>query len=167
MGKYKYESIPRRGVTQKTMSSYRQIYYHVIFRTKSSEKILPLDQLQHLFAYMHGIIKNKKCHLYRINGMEDHIHIFTDLHPSIALADFMRELKTSSSIWLKQNHDFPDFKGWASGYAALTKSHHEKDQIINYVKNQQEHHKKESFVDEYRRLLEEAGIEILEEYFLK
>ena len=148
------------------MSSYRQIYYHIIFRTKNSGKTLPLDQLKPLFAYMHGIIKNKNCHLYRINGMQDHIHIFHDLHPCISLADFMRELKTSTSIWLKQNQDFPHFKGWAEGYAALTKSHQEKDQTINYIKNQQEHHCKESFSDEYRRMLKEAGVEIKEEYFL-
>lgn len=116
---------------------------------------------------MHGIIKEKNCHLYRIKGMEDHIHILTDLHPNISLADFMRELKTASSIWLKDKNEFPHFKGWARGYAALTKSHHEKEQIINYIKNQQEHHKKESFADEYRRLLEEAGVKIIEEYFLK
>ncbi|WP_282014789.1 IS200/IS605 family transposase [Marinifilum flexuosum] len=155
------------GGKPKTMSSYRQIYYHIIFGTKKNEKTLPLEHSKLLFAYLHGIIKKKNCHLYRINGMQDHIHILTDLHPSIALADFMRELKTASSIWLKNKNEFPDFKGWAGGYAALTKSHHEKEQIINYIKNQQEHHRKETFADEYRKLLEEVGVEIVEEYFLK
>jgi REP element-mobilizing transposase RayT len=114
-----------------------------------------------------GILKEKKCHLYRINGMEDHIHILSDLHPSIALADLMRDMKTSSSVWLKQQDEFKNFKGWADGYAALTKSVHEKEQIINYIKNQQEHHKKESFADEFKRLLIEENIEINEKYFLK
>jgi putative transposase len=149
------------------MSSYRQIYYHIIFRTKRSEKTLPIEHLELLFAYVFGIIKAKKCHLYRINGMQDHIHILTDLHPNLALADFMRDLKTSSSIWLKQRTEFKDFNGWSNGYAALTKSFHEKDQIINYIKAQQEHHKQESFADEFRRLLKEEGVEIDENYFLK
>lgn len=115
---------------------------------------------------MHGILKEKECFVYRINGVEDHIHILTDLHPSIALANLMRDLKTSSSIWLKEQDEFKNFKGWASGYAAFTKSTHEKEQIINYIKNQQEHHKKELFADEFKRLLIEEKIEVDEKYFL-
>ena len=149
------------------MSSYQQIFYHIIFRTKNSEKTLPLEDSSKLYAYIFGFIKNKKCHLYRVNGMEDHIHIFTDLHPNLALANFMRDLKTSSSLWLKQQEEFKHFKGWADGYAALTKSIHEKEQIINYIKNQQIHHTKEAFNDEFRRLLNEAGIDVNEKYFLK
>lgn len=149
------------------MGSYRQILYHIIFRTKNSRKTLPLDYNDKLFAYIMGIIKQKECHLYRINGMQDHIHILTDLHPSIALADLMREIKTSSSIWLKQQTEFSNFKGWSDGYAALTVSFKDKTRVIEYIKNQQDHHKNESFSNEFRRLLEEEGIEIDEKYFLK
>ena len=105
--------------------------------------------------------------MYRINGMQDHIHILSDLHPCIALADFMREIKTSSSIWLKKQTEFSEFKGWADGYAALTISYRDKDSVIEYIKNQQKHHEIESFPDEYRRLLKAEGIEIDERYFLK
>ena len=112
-----------------------------------------------------GFIKNKNCFLYRINGMEDHLHILCDLHPTIALADFMRDIKTSSSIWLKKSGKFPEFEGWADGYAALTYSWTDKEMIIDYIKNQQEHHKVESFEDELRRLLKEFGIEVDEKYF--
>lgn len=97
--------------------------------------------------------------------MEDHLHILCDLHPSIALADFMRDLKTSSSIWLKQSGKFTEFSGWADGYAALTHGWRDKEKIVNYIKNQQEHHKKASFEDELRRLLFEQGIEVNEKYF--
>jgi REP element-mobilizing transposase RayT len=110
-----------------------------------------------LFAYIMGFIKNKNCFLYRINGMEDHIHILCDLHPNLVLADFMRDLKTPTSFWLKQNSKYPNFEGWADGYAALTYSFRDKEMIINYIKNQQEHHKKESFKEELRRLLEDQG----------
>jgi REP element-mobilizing transposase RayT len=102
------------------MSSYRQILYHLIFRTKESRKTLVQEHSRELYAYLMGIIKNKNCFLYRIIGIEDHIHILSDLHPSIALADYMRDIKTSSSIWLKQSTKFPAFEGWADGYAALT-----------------------------------------------
>jgi REP element-mobilizing transposase RayT len=125
-----------------------------------------------LFAYIIVFIKNKNCFLYRINAMEDHIHILFDLHPNIALADFMRDLKTSTSFWLKLKSKYPNFEGWADaclparqGYAALTYSFRDKEMIINYIKNQQEHHKKESFKEELRRLLEEQGVKIDERFF--
>jgi len=147
------------------MSSYRQILYHLIFRTKDGNKTLVPEHSRELYAYMLGIIKNKNCFLYRINGMEDHIHILCDLHPTIALADYVRDIKTSSSIWLKQSGKFSDFIGWADGYAALTYAWKDKEMIVNYIKNQQEHHKIESFNDELRRLLKEHGIEIDEKFF--
>ncbi len=147
------------------MSSYRQILYHLIFRTKNSQDTLVPEHSRELYAYLMGVIKNKNCFLYRINGIENHIHILSDLHPSIALADFMCDIKASSSLWLKQSGKFPNFEGWADGYAALTYSWRDKAMIVNYIKNQQEHHKKESFKDELRRLLNEHGIEIDEKYF--
>jgi len=112
-----------------------------------------------------GIIRNKNCFLYRINGMEDHIHILCDLHPSIALADYMRDIKTPTSVWLKQSGKFPDFNGWGEGYAALTYEWKDKEMIANYIKNQPEHHQKESFENELRRLLEEYEVVVDERYF--
>ena len=147
------------------MSSYRQILYHLIFRTKDSRKTLSLKHRDKLFAYITGIIKNKQCHLYRINGMEDHIHILSDLHPSVALADLMRDIKTSSSVWLKQQKEFSSFAGWAGGYAALTYSYKEKNILINYIRNQQRHHMKKSFERELKTLLKSQGIVIDERFF--
>ena len=97
--------------------------------------------------------------------MEDHIHFLSDLHPSLALADFMRDIKTASSLWIKQNGKFSSFEGWADGYAALTYTWRDKDMIVNYIRNQQEHHKEETFEEEYRRLLAEHGISVDERYF--
>ena len=97
--------------------------------------------------------------------MEEHIHILSDLHPSIALADYIRDIKTASSIWLKQNGNFPKFSGWADGYAALTYAFKDKEKIINYIINQQEHHRKTSFNDELEKLLKEQGVEIDKKYF--
>ena len=147
------------------MSSYRQILYHLLFRTKNSQKTIVPDHSKELYAYIMGIIRNKNCFLYRINGMEDHLHILSDLHPSIALADYMRDIKTSTSVWLKQSGKFPDFNGWGEGYAALTYGWKVKEMIANYIKNQPEHHQKESFENELRRLLEEYEVVVEERYF--
>jgi putative transposase len=147
------------------MSSYRQILYHMVFRTKDSRKTLVQAHSRELYAYIMGIRRNKNCFLYRINGMEDHLHILSDLHPTIALADYIRDIKTASSVWIKQSGKFSEFKGWAEGYAALTYGWKDKEMIVNYIKNQQQHHKKESFEDELKRLLNEQGIEVNEKYF--
>ena len=149
------------------MSTYRQILYHIVFRTYKNQKTLKLQYDKELYLYIFGIIKNKGCFLYRINGMEDHIHILSDLHPSIALADYMRDIKTATSIWLKENKNYPNFKGWAEGYAAFTCGFDDKENLVNYIKNQREHHKSYSFDDEYRSLMLEYGIVFNEKYFLK
>ena len=147
------------------MSSYRQILYHIIFRTKNSRKTIVLEHSDELYAYIRGIVKNKGCHLYEINGMQEHIHIILDLHPSIALADLMRDLKASSSMWLKQNPKFPDFTGWAGGYGAFTYAYGDIGRVRKYVQNQRVHHKAKDFLEEYRRLLSEHHITIDERYF--
>jgi putative transposase len=147
------------------MSSYRQILYHIIFRTHKGKRTLDQAQIKEIFAYIYGIIKNKNCTLYRINGMEDHIHILSDLHPSVALSDYVKEIKVSTSIWIKQSGKFPHFDGWAEGYAALTYSWKDKDMIINYIMQQQDHHRTTDFKEEYRKLLDEHGIIIDERFY--
>jgi len=147
------------------MSTYRQILYHIIFRTKGSEKTINRERAADLYKYIWGIIKNKKCVLFRINSMEDHIHLLSDLHPSVALADYIKEIKVSSSKWMKESGYFPAFRGWGIKYCALTYSYKERDVIANYIRNQQEHHKKESFQEEIARLLKEHGIDMDEKWF--
>jgi REP element-mobilizing transposase RayT len=109
---------------------------------------------------MWGIMQNKKCKLYRINGGSDHIHILVDIPPKIGVANFVKDLKVSSSIWLKQQFEFKQFEGWAEGYGGFTISHSDKDRVIDYIKNQKEHHKRATFMEEYKTLLKEYGIEL-------
>ena len=154
-----------RNRTGSKMSSYRQILYHIIFRTKNSVGTIPLTESEELYRYIWGIIKNKNGKLLRINGMEDHIHILSDLPPTIALADYVRDIKANSSSWLKNNPQFPAFDSWAEGYAALTYAWRDKDMIVEYIKNQREHHKQTDFITEYRQLLEEHGVAIDERFF--
>jgi REP element-mobilizing transposase RayT len=152
--------------SKSTVMAYTQILYHIVLRTKHSIPSISQKNAPLLYKYIWGIITNKKGRLYRINGMEDHIHILSDLHSSIALADFVKSIKVATSLWLKQSPDFPDFQGWSEGYAAFTYSYKEKDIIINYIKNQQKHHKQENFHDELQRLLIENKVEIDERCFL-
>jgi CRISPR/Cas system CMR-associated protein Cmr3 (group 5 of RAMP superfamily) len=87
------------------------------------------------------------------------------MHPSIAPADFMKDIKVASSLWMKKSKLFPAFIGWADGYGSFTYSYSDINRLIEYVKNQQEHHKKVTFEEEYRMILLEAGIIPDEKYF--
>ena len=148
------------------MASYRQILYHITFHTQNSSNVLYNNGNDELFRYIWGVMKNKNCKLYRINGIEDHIHIVCDLHPSIALANLVKDIKVSTSIWIKEKRIYPLFSNWAESYGAFTLSIREKDTIIKYVMNQQQHHKKETFRDEFMRLLKENNVDFDEKYLL-
>jgi REP-associated tyrosine transposase len=154
------------NTAQVHMSTYTQIYYHIVFATKNREPVLKADRRQDLFRYIWGILKNKHAHLYRINGVEDHLHILCSLHPTVTLANLVKEIKTGSSQWIKENRVFPSFSYWQVGYGAFTHSHKEKDDVIEYIKTQEAHHRRTNFRDELRRLLLEAGIEFHERYML-
>jgi putative transposase len=148
------------------MSTYKQIYYQIVFGTKDRNPTINQQNDKELYKYIWGIINQHQCKLYRINGIEDHIHIVSDLHPKVCLGDYIKEIKVASSIWMKQSGLFPAFDGWQEGYGAFTYSVKEKDRVIEYVKNQKEHHKVESFYDEFKRLLIENEIEFDEKYLL-
>ena len=144
--------------------AFTQIFYHIVFSTKERMPVLVPERRDDLFRYIWGVIKNNKSHLYRINGVEDHVHIFTSLHPTVCLAELIKDLKVASNEWIKEQKAFPGFTNWQDSYGAFTHANYDKDHIIEYIKNQQEHHKKESFKDEFRRLLIEAEIEFDEKY---
>ncbi|HPT31347.1 MAG TPA: IS200/IS605 family transposase [Prolixibacteraceae bacterium] len=140
------------------MNSYRQILYHIVFCTHDRHPALPQQFHEELYRYIWGIVKNRNSVLYRINGTCNHVHLLSDLHPSVCLADYIKEIKTASNLWMKSTGNFPGFHSWSAGYAALTYGYRDKEMIVNYIKKQKEHHKKVTFEDEYRALLKEQGI---------
>lgn len=149
------------------MTSYRQLFYHIVFHTKGAEKTINNSHCKDLYNYIWGITKNKNSKLYQINGVEDHLHLLVDIHSTITVSDFVRDVKSFSSGWMKKSGYFSSFTGWADGYGVFTVSYREKDMIIGYIKKQKEHHKAISFEEEYRNLLIEEGVSIDEKYFLK
>ena len=146
------------------MNTYRQILYHIVFCTHSRENTIPIEHHEALYKFIWGVIKKRKGFLYRINGTENHIHILSDLHPTVALSDYIKEIKTASNQWMKETGNYPRFTSWSEGCCELTYAYKDKEMIINYIKNQKEHHKTFSFDDEYRDLLKEHGIEWDEKY---
>ena len=148
------------------MSTYTQLIYHIVFSTKHREPTLLKRERRRLFTYIHQLLTNKNCHLYRINGVEDHLHILTHIHPSIAISTLVKDIKLATSDMIKKEGVFPDFNGWQDGYGAFSESIKAKERLMNYITNQEEHHTKVSFLEEYKTLLEEYEIDFDPKYLL-
>ena len=139
-------------------NTYTQLLYHIVFSTKNRIGCIAKDRRDDLYAYLWGIHKNLNCHLYRIGGVQDHVHIATSIHPGVAIAKYIEELKTSSTSWIRRENVFRNWPGWQDGYAAFTATYAEKDSLIEYVKSQEEHHRTVTFLEEIQALLERAGV---------
>lgn len=146
------------------MSTYTQILYQIVFSTKHRNRVLTPEHRPALFRYIAGILQHKNCHVYRINGVEDHLHIVTHLHPSVALASLVKDIKLATSKYIKEEGLFPYFNGWQDGYGAFTYAIEAKNNLIEYVKNQEKHHRKETFKEELVKLLLEHEVAFDEKY---
>lgn len=147
--------------------SYIQSLYHIVFRTYRSEKTINVEHERELYGIILSQSENLKAKIYRIGGMPDHVHIFVSLPATLSIAQYVQAVKTFTSKWLRESPSFPVWNGWGHEYAAISYGVHDKDMIVNYIRNQKEHHKRVSFQEEYRAFLEDSGVAIREEYCLK
>lgn len=145
--------------TASSAMTYTDIHYHLVFATKGRARDLDKSRRNDLFRFIRGILKNRNCHLYRIGGVEDHIHILTYLHPSIALADLVKEIKTATSAWIKGERVFPAFDHWQEGYGAFTCDAAARPGLIEYIKSQEEHHRVKTFAEELEELVRSCGLQ--------
>lgn len=145
--------------------SYTCLLYHIVISTKRSEPTISVEHERELYTYIYEFIKSHDCKLHRLNGMPDHLHILVGIRPSIALSDFLRDLKTATSKMMKDNKQkFPMFDGWGAEYFASTVSLSQKERVREYIINQKEHHKRINTREEIIRLCEENGISYDERY---
>ena len=142
---------------RKTNMSRVKALYHIVFCTKGREMSLPLSMIEDLFRFIWKDTTDLKCRLIRIGGIQNHLHLLIDLHPSIALSDFIKRIKTHSSAWLRGDSRYPLFNGWSREYFATTVSENDVMHIINYIKGQREHHLGVDFGNELRALCESSG----------
>jgi len=144
--------------------SYRKVNLQIVFAVKNRKALLHKSWRHELFQYIAGIINQRDHFSLAVNGVEDHIHIFLDYNCKELISDLVREIKKSSNAYINDKNLCKKKFEWQSGYGVFSHGYREKDIIINYVKNQETHHKKRSFQKEYKSLLKSFEIDFNEEY---
>ena len=139
-------------------NTYTQIYIHIIFAVQGRQNLISKDWKEEVHKYIAGILRNKKQKLLAINSMPDHAHIFIGMKPDIALSDLVRDVKASSSLFINEKKWVRGKFHWQEGFGAFSHSHSQIDSVVNYIKNQEKHHSRKSFKEEYLRLLERFDV---------
>lgn len=148
-------------------NTYTQIYLHLVFAVQNRMSLIGIEWKDELYKYITGIIQNNHHKLIAINGMPDHLHIAVGYKPHQLIPELLQNIKGSSSGWInKQKFVKAKFK-WQEGYGAFSFSHSHIDRVVKYIINQQNHHKKKTFGQEYVELLKKYNIEYDERYILK
>ncbi|MCF8379135.1 MAG: IS200/IS605 family transposase [Bacteroidales bacterium] len=145
-------------------NTYSKIYIQLIFAVRNRDALILPDFEEELYKYIAGIIRNQKQKLLAINSTKDHIHIFVGLEPTCRISDLVREIKSDSSKMINEKK-LSKFKfNWQEGYGAFSYGASQKQNVINYVMNQKEHHHKSSFRDEYVTFLKKFEVDHDEKY---
>jgi REP element-mobilizing transposase RayT len=145
-------------------NTYTKLYVHCVFTPKGRQSILKESIMDNVHKYIYGTIKGKNCYPLAINGTNDHVHILVGFCPSLSVEDLVRDIKRSSSLYINTNHLLAQKFSWQEGYGAFTVGYRELDIVYKYILNQQTHHLKRRFKEEYSGMLTDHGIDFSTEY---
>jgi REP element-mobilizing transposase RayT len=148
-------------------NTFTQIHIHFVFAVKFRDAIISAKWKDFLIKYITGIIHNNNHKLLAINGTSDHIHILIGLRPSQSISDLMKDVKQSSSKWINENKLGKGRFEWQQGYGAFSHSKSQINQVINYINNQEQHHKKLTFKEEYLNFLTKFEVNYDEKFIFK
>ena len=141
-------------------SSYINISLHIIFHIKNTSCVIKEEDLSRLFHYIGGTIRATNGHVYIVGGRPDHIHILASPPVMLSLADFVRTIKANSSRWIKELGPCYSNFLWQEGYAAFSVSESMKVHVINYISNQETHHRRQTTQEEFQQFLEKNGLKL-------
>ena len=145
-------------------NTFSQIYIQIVFAVRGRENLILQNHKEELHKYITGIITNRKQKLLAINCMPDHTHIFVGIKPTCYLPDLVRDIKSVSSRFIKNKKKFLKNFSWQEGYGAFSYSHSQITNVIQYINNQEQHHKKRTFREEYLDLLKKFDVDYGEQY---
>jgi len=147
--------------------TYSQIYIQIVFAVKGRNNLIHSNWEGDLYKYITGIVQNKEQKMLAINGMPDHVHFLIGMKPSCCLSDLVREIKKSSNLFINEKRFVKSKFEWQSGYGAFSYSRSALDNVIAYIMNQKNHHKKKTFREEYIEFLQKFQIEYKDEYLFE
>ena len=147
--------------------SLSKLYVHIIFHVKDERIAIRPEDEKELYAYIGGIIKQNASFPIKINGTGNHIHVLSTLSKNLSLANFVETIKKNSSRWIKTKNIHYQHFAWQGGYAGYSVSQSKIAIVTNYIEHQKEHHKKQSFKDEYLKFLQEYSVNFDENYLWK
>ncbi|MBL7891227.1 MAG: IS200/IS605 family transposase [Bacteroidia bacterium] len=147
--------------------TYSQIYIQLVFAVKGKQSLITEKVKVPLYKYISGIIENQKQKLYIINGAPDHVHILISMSPVISISSLVREIKEHSTKFINSNSFITGKFQWQEGFGAFSYSKSQVPDLIEYIKNQELHHAKKSFREEYLDLLNKNEIKYKEEYLFE
>jgi len=147
--------------------TYSQIYIQIVFAVGNRKYMIHPSIEEEVYKYITGVITNKNQKLLAINGIPDHIHILIGMKPSCCLSDLVREVKKSSNEFINEKWPSKHKFHWQGGFGAFSYSHSALDNVIRYIQNQKQHHRKKLFKEEYKAFLTKFKIEHKDEYLFK
>ena len=147
--------------------TYSQVYIQVVFAVKGRRNLISKNWKDDLYKYIAGIIKGKGQKSIIVNGMPDHIHAFVGLKPAMAISDLVRDVKNNSSDFINDHKFVRGHFSWQKGYGAFSYSHSHIENVFNYIKNQEKHHKKTTFREEYIDFLKKFKVEYEDKYLFE
>ena len=148
-------------------NTFSQLYIQIIFTVQGRQNLIPSQKREELHKYITGIIKKRNQKLLAIFAMPDHIHLLVGLKPDIRISDLVRDIKSGTSKYISENNWVKGKFSWQSGYGAFSYSKSQIDKVIQYISNQEQHHKKRTFKEEYLGFLKKFGIDYDEQYLFE
>ena len=145
-------------------NTYTSLHYHVVFSTKNRYPWLTLEIEQRVWSFIGGVAREHKMTAIQVGGIEDHIHALVTAPPTICPSEIAKYLKGESSLWIHRQFSGLKSFSWQDGYAAFSVSKSNIQQVIQYIRNQREHHRKKTFREEYVALLRANGVDYDERY---
>jgi putative transposase len=145
-------------------NTYTQIYIQVIYAVQGRQNLLRKEHKEEFHKYVTGIVRNQKQKLIAINSMPDHVHLLIGLRPSLALSDLIAKVKSNSSLVINEKKWVRGRFNWQEGFGAFSYGHSQLSAVIRYIQDQEEHHSRRSFKQEYLELLKKFKVEYDEKY---
>jgi len=145
-------------------NTYTQIYIQIVFAVHGRECLIQSEHQAKLYKYITGIVTNRNQKLIAIDGVADHVHLLVGLKPNIALSDLVRDIKSGSSNFINDNRWVRSRFNWQEGFGGFSYGHSQLTTVIRYIQEQQQHHQKQSFKNEYLARLRKFDIAFTEEY---